>query len=177
MWDILDKKPLKIDWACGCEIPPSDFVGIDVYKFPHITIEADLTQPFQLPDNCVDESRCSNFLEHLYPAQLVDFLNELHRVHKKNTKAWFRVPLFNAEHPVSWLAAMSDPTHVNYFTTETLTYFNINHFRWHFYAKYYRGNRTLGIPPFKLIGADSSSIRFLDFTLLVVKDDHDNQGR
>lgn len=167
-WNILDKKPLLIDWACGTELPQDEFIGIDINKYTHVAVQADLTKPFLLPDNCVNQSRCSNFLEHLMPKEMVDFLNELWRVHKPKSEIYFRVPHFDPRDYDAWMAAMSDPTHVSYYTFETPTYFDINHFRWHQFAREFRGNRTIGIPTFKLVKRRAIP-RFLDFVLEVIK--------
>ena len=169
-WDVLDKKPLKFNWACGSEALSEDYIGIDIFKHPAVTIQADILKPLKLPDNCVDESCCLNFLEHLTPRELIDFLNELWRVHKDKTTIAFRVPYFDPKIESAWMASFSDPTHVSVFTYETPTYFDINHFRWHDFAKGYYGNRSSGIPPFKLMKRLIVGQRFLDFYLMVIKE-------
>lgn len=152
LWPIAMMRPLKINWASGKHYSKGPgWVNIDIVAHEHVDVVANLTKPFKLPNNCVDESYSANFLEHLTPRELIDFLNEIHRIHKPVTDFTFIVPFFDARNRQCWLASLSDPTHANIFTVKTVNYFNCKTKEWRKLGRYYRGNRSIGIPRFELI--------------------------
>lgn len=82
----------KLDLACGNN-KAEGFFGVDIAKTETVDVVHDLTQvPWPFEDDSVDEARCSHFFEHLEPEQRVSFMNELHRVLKKEAGCMFTTP-------------------------------------------------------------------------------------
>lgn len=73
---------MKLDLGCGPNKLASDWVGVDVRRFPGVDEVVDLTQRWPWADDTVDEVYCSHFVEHLDADERVHFVNELYRVLK-----------------------------------------------------------------------------------------------
>jgi hypothetical protein len=84
---------MKLDIACG-EVKEPGWVGIDQAALPGVDIVCDLfTFPWPIETGCVEELRCSHFLEHV-PAKLRPaFFNEVWRILKPGAIAGFVTPL------------------------------------------------------------------------------------
>lgn len=95
---------LKIDLGCGPH-PREGFVGVDQYRFPGVSIVADLTRRWPWKDGEVAEAHASHFIEHLTAIQRVHFVNELYRVLEPGGTATIIVPHWDS------CRAYGDPTH------------------------------------------------------------------
>lgn len=97
--------PLKLDLGCGPH-PREGFVGVDSRQFPGVQHLIDLgRERWPWDDGSVEEAHCSHMLEHLTQEQRCHFLNELHRVLKKDGRCTIITPHW-ASH-----RAYGDPTH------------------------------------------------------------------
>lgn len=75
-------KPIKIDCGCG-KNKREGFLGVDVLKFEGVDIVLNLGKDkWPWKNDSVDEIHASHFVEHLYPAERIHFVNELQRVLK-----------------------------------------------------------------------------------------------
>lgn len=83
---------LKLDLACG-NAKQEGFIGVDIAPTEAADVVHDLRVDWPWEDNCVDEARCSHFLEHLGPEDRVAFMNELHRVLKPGAGCLFITPM------------------------------------------------------------------------------------
>ena len=83
--------PTKIDIGCG-KNKKEGFYGIDACSFEGVDLMCDLTKPWPIDDDSIEEAHCSHFLEHLERRDRVRFMNELYRVMKKDAKCTIVVP-------------------------------------------------------------------------------------
>jgi len=109
----------KIDFGCGASKKPG-FVGVDILKLDGVDIVHDLICfPYPFEDNSVDETWLDNVLEHL--ANPMKVVEELWRISKNGTKLTIAIPYFRSYN------AFIDPTHVNFFGVNWLSYFDPRH--------------------------------------------------
>jgi len=141
MWEVDRPRPksgdsIHVDLGCGF-LPRNPFncsrlIAIDVLDPTEETrdfeyIKHDLTKSLPFESNSIDSISAYDFLEHIprwervgetvtFP--FVALMDEIYRVLKPGSGILFAVtPLFPSE------ASFSDPTHVNYVTSETVYYF------------------------------------------------------
>jgi len=115
---IVEKtEPLRLDIGCGPN-KKAGFIGVDRYAFDgKVDVVLDVVERKALltgasyfciwpwENDSVDEVHCSHFLEHLDQVERCHFMNELHRVLKKDAKATIIVPHWASNR------AYGDPTH------------------------------------------------------------------
>jgi len=88
--------------------------------------------PFPLPDNSVEEARCSHLMEHIPAGQdRINVMNEMWRVLVPGGRFEIIVPLMIADR---W-EPIADPTHVSFWCHESFWYF----------TGQYRANAEYGI--------------------------------
>lgn len=111
------KQGIKINLGCGTDIR-SGYINVDSKPLPGVDIIHDLaTRPLPFETASAEEILCLNVLEHV---ELVPVMKELHRILKTGGALVVEVPHF------STLAMYEDPTHRNFFATETLQFFTKN---------------------------------------------------
>jgi len=85
-------------------------------KMPAVDVVCNLdVTPWPFEDNSVDFIFAHNVLEHV--DNVVDFLNEVWRVGKNDSRIVIAVPYFRS------VDAFTDPTHKHFFTANSLDYF------------------------------------------------------
>lgn len=107
---------VRLDLGCGFKVHPG-FVGIDKTPESLADVVWDFEDGFPFPPDTVDEVLGNQFLEHLSRGVLIRFMNELWEALVPGGKAEFFVPYFRSE----W--AFADPTHRNWFSLKSFTYF------------------------------------------------------
>lgn len=76
-------KPIKLDLGCGKNKKGPDYIGLDELDFEGVDIVCNVgKEKWPFKDGSVDEVHASHFVEHLYPAERIHFVNELYRVLK-----------------------------------------------------------------------------------------------
>jgi len=88
------EKLLKLDLGCGTR-KKEGFLGVDSRKFEGVDIVCDLgdsTKAWPWENDSVDDVNCSHLVEHFTARERIHFVNELHRVLKKGSKAFVAVP-------------------------------------------------------------------------------------
>lgn len=124
-------KALRLDLACG-QSPAEGFTGVDIWD--GADIQHDLTRyPWPWKDRSVSELHCSHYVEHIpfevlrpsaegIPEAWIDglcaFMNECHRILKKNGQFTIRHPHNRSDR------AFQDPTHRRFIPAATWWYFN-----------------------------------------------------
>jgi len=91
-------------------------IGVDVINLPGVDIVFDLNKahwPFK--ENRFEEIYADHVLEHLNST--VNSMSEIWRVSKNGASIYINVPHFSSPN------AFVDPTHVSFFTLDTLSYF------------------------------------------------------
>ena len=76
---------IKLDLGCGKnKRQDGKWIGVDVIKFDGVDMVFNVgKEKWPFKDGTVDEVHASHFVEHLYPAERIHFVNELYRVLKK----------------------------------------------------------------------------------------------
>jgi SAM-dependent methyltransferase len=115
------KGPFRLNLGCGTDIRDG-FINIDLIDAADLQFDLDKVSEKRMPypDNSVELTLCSHILEHLH--NFPDLMNELHRVTKPGGVLTVMVPMYPSKQ------AFQDPTHVRFFTDETFSYFNRDHF-------------------------------------------------
>ena len=85
--------------------------------------------PLPFKDNEFNEILASHIIEHTIPWQIVDLMNELHRISKKSSKITIFVPHFSNS------AALTHLTHYKAFSSGTLNFICDNIKEWEKYIK------------------------------------------
>jgi ubiquinone/menaquinone biosynthesis C-methylase UbiE len=110
----------KLNLGCGTDIKKG-YVNLDKVKLKGVDVVHDIEKkPLPFKDNEFDEILANNIIEHI---DYVPAMKELHRVLKKGGILKICVPHFNSR------LASGDPTHKNYFSTETFMFFVKGHVR------------------------------------------------
>lgn len=116
--------------------PQSDSdICIDMHDYPSTDIVADLNEGIPLSDNFADTIYAYHVLEHL--DKIPPVMKEIHRVLKPNGSLIGEVPHYTDK------SAFTDPTHQQYFTTNSFDYWDSstsygswNYFNYKFSIKY-----------------------------------------
>jgi len=157
---------LYYNLGCGFQ-KKKNFINVDKSKAVNPDILADVTV---LPwiwakSNEADLIEMDNLIEHIprHPTKIkssvVHVIRECHRVLKKGGILWMRNPELREG---NLMTAFSDPTHVSWWTAETIDWFDYHHKRWKNYGRAY------GIPPFERV-ENRRKGRFLIIRLRAVK--------
>jgi SAM-dependent methyltransferase len=110
---------VNIDLACG-DIQREGFIGIDIVPSPYVDIVMDLEQtPYKdFPDECVQLSICSHFVEHTKPWLFIDIMNEWWRITKPGGQLMIATPYAGS------IGYWQDPTHTHGFNELSFKYFD-----------------------------------------------------
>lgn len=105
---------MKLNLGCGSDIRQG-YVNVDRAALPGVDVVHDLTVlPLPFDDGVADEALCLSILEHL---DCAPFLRDVHRILKPGGRAVIEVPHFTSAD------MYRDPTHCNFFSTYTFTFF------------------------------------------------------
>ena len=110
----LEIEGLKLNLGAGWD-GTDGFIRVDRAGEPDIRL--DMSKPLPFADDTFVEIRAFHVLEHIERRYLVPLMNECWRILEPEGVMEIEVPLFPTE------AAMSDPTHVSFFTAQTFDYF------------------------------------------------------
>lgn len=119
---------ISIDLGCGSRkrnpFNASSVIGIDVQTTTKSDIQLDLSlNSLPFSDSTIGFASAYDFLEHVprfaiinnrSSSPLINLLNEIYRVLKPGALFYYKFPAYPA------LQAFSDPTHVSYFTEDTI---------------------------------------------------------
>ena len=110
----LELDGLKLNLGAGWD-GTDGFIRVDRAGEPDIRL--DMSKPLPFADDSFVEIRAFHVLEHVDRRDLVPLMNECWRIIEPEGVMEIEVPVFPTE------AAMSDPTHVSFFTAQTFDYF------------------------------------------------------
>jgi ubiquinone/menaquinone biosynthesis C-methylase UbiE len=104
----------KLNLGCGNDIRPG-WINLDRKGLPGVNVVHDLeTLPLPFPADTFDYILCQDVLEHV---DCVALLREILRIMRDASILHIRVPHFTCAH------AYGDPTHKNFFTSDTFGFF------------------------------------------------------
>ena len=110
--------PFKLNIGCGSDIMPG-YINIDVLDSADLQLDLEVGKlPF--PKGSVENIKAAHIMEHLW--SFPKLMNECHRILKPNGILKIFVPCYPAPE------AFQDPTHVRFFTAQTLEYFHSGSF-------------------------------------------------
>jgi len=114
-----------LDLGCGTRKKPGA-IGIDSNPDTQADVIHDLNKfPYPFDNSFFDIITADNVIEHL--DDVIKVLEELYRIAKPNGHLIITVPYFRSK----W--AYIDPTHQHFFTSESFSYFDINHIYYNLY--------------------------------------------
>lgn len=109
----------KLDLGCGKD-KEENAIGLDHVDYQGVDVVFDLEktkdEELQFEDNSFDEVYAYDVLEHI--EHLVPLVKEIHRILKKGGKLFAISPYYTCR------TAYTDPTHVRYFTENTMKFFD-----------------------------------------------------
>lgn len=115
----------RLNLGCGADIR-AGWVNLDKFSLPGVDVCHDIQiMPLPFDDGSFDEVLCKDILEHV---DYIPLLDELHRILKPGGCLMIQVPHFTSKD------AVSDPTHIRFFTSHTFKYFTVGHLR-SYYSK------------------------------------------
>lgn len=105
----------KLNLGSGKIDKMEGYINLDIDNYPGVDVLWDLNKlPLPFNNNFFDEIFAYNIFEHVNYIPLMD---ELYRILKPKGKIKFQVPHFTS------MEAYSDPTHINFFSYLTMSYF------------------------------------------------------
>jgi SAM-dependent methyltransferase len=120
----------KLNLGCGKDTMPG-YTNLDWFGLPGVDVVHDLNEtPWPFGDSGFTEVRAINVLEHL--PDTLQTMNEIWRISKPNAVAIIRVPYWNG------YDAVTDPTHVKFFSERTLRFFDVDSIWYGNYSHMYR---------------------------------------
>ena len=117
---------MKINLGSGSKLLPG-YINVDFNNTDADVLHNLNKFPYAFEDNTVNEIIIDNCLEHL--DDVVAVMEELHRMLAPGGKLTVIVPYFRS------IWAHIDPTHKQFFTVDTLSYFDVDH-KYHHRYKY-----------------------------------------
>jgi len=154
-----EKKIVKYNLGCGFK-KLEGYINVDKSEKTKPDVLADVTDiPWKWAKPEADLIYMDNLIEHIPPFTAIRVIRECHRILKKGGILWMRNPELREG---NLMTAFSDPTHVNWWTAETIDWFDCHHKRWKNYGRAY------GIPLFERV-ENTSKGRFLIIKLRAVK--------
>lgn len=108
------KKKININLGCG-QRPLADFINVDYFTTKNVDVITDLNKNLPFGDNYADLIYSDNVFEHIQ--NILNLIKECQRVLKPGGKLITRVPYFRSK------GAFVDPTHVNFYTLQSMDYF------------------------------------------------------
>lgn len=130
---------MKLNLGCG-DKKKKGYINVDISPKCDPDVVADVTEtPWEFADD-VERIEFDNLLEHLTRNDVINVLNECHRVLKDGGTVWIKSPAIQKDFNYQQLdAVFGDPTHRSFFTERTFDYWNkkdpMN--RWHNFGKDY----------------------------------------
>lgn len=118
---------VNLNLGCGNK-PLKGFINVDYYNPKYADIILDLNKPLPFKDESVDLIFSDNVFEHIQ--NLVQLIRECHRVLKIGGFLVVKAPYFKSKH------AFVDPTHVKFFTIQSMDYYVKGYFfneHWRFF--------------------------------------------
>jgi len=103
-----------LDLGCGYRKKEA-YIGLDKSPLDKVDIVCDFEQGLPIKDNCVDKIYSNHLFEHIN--NWVQLFEEVYRVCRSDAIVEIRVPYYAS------IGAFKDPTHVHFFTEETIRYF------------------------------------------------------
>ncbi len=100
--------------GCGNK-PLKDFINVDFYNKKYADEILDLNKPLPYESCSIDLIYSDNVFEHI--DNILGLMQECNRVLKKGATLVVKVPYFKSSH------AFVDPTHVNFFTIQSMDYY------------------------------------------------------
>ncbi len=114
-----------LNLGCGKDIKKSTsrkrFINLDVALLKGVDVVADLRGGIPFDEGTFDKVIAHHVLEHFFPDDLINLMNEIHRVLKDGGVIDIEVPHYKSK------GAFKDPTHKSFFTEETFEYFTTEH--------------------------------------------------
>lgn len=104
----------NINLGCGNK-PLPKFKNADFYNTHHADIILDLNKALPFSDSSIDLLYSDNVFEHI--GDILSLTKECYRVLKPGGELIIKVPYFKSKH------AFVDPTHLKFFTIQTMDYF------------------------------------------------------
>ncbi|HLO50019.1 MAG TPA: methyltransferase domain-containing protein [Kamptonema sp.] len=120
---------MKINVGSGV-LKLDGFINVDHLALPNVDVVHDLnSSPWPFADESVEHIRAYNILEHL--GNTIQVMEEIWRILKPGGTVEICVPYYNSP------CAFQDPTHIKFFTEETMDYFAVNgrHSHLNYYSK------------------------------------------
>lgn len=114
----------NLHFGCGNK-PLKDFINIDFYNKKYADEIVDLNQKLPYENESIDLIYSDNVFEHIQ--NLLGLIQECNRVLKKGGHLIIKVPYFKSKH------AFVDPTHIRFFTIQSMDYYVKNKY---FYDEY-----------------------------------------
>lgn len=110
----------RLNLGCGTDIR-AGWLNLDKFALPGVDVCHDIqVLPLPFDEDSFDEVLCKDILEHV---EYIPLLGELHRILKPGGRLVIQVPHFTSKD------AVSDPTHIKFFTSHTFRYFTVGHMR------------------------------------------------
>ena len=107
-------KEINLHLGCGNK-PLANFINIDFYNKKCADEILDLNDKLPYQDDTIDLIYSDNVFEHIF--NLLRLIQECYRILKPGAALIIKVPYFKSKH------AFVDPTHLNFFTIESMDYF------------------------------------------------------
>lgn len=109
---------VRVNLACG-QRKDEGWIGVDLADVDGVDVVHDLkVYPWPFETDSIDEVVCEHFVEHLYPEEFVDWMNELWRVLKPGARATLEMPYLTS------YRAWADPFHRQFMHEAKFVYFN-----------------------------------------------------
>jgi len=125
----------KLNLGAGKINVMKGYVNLDVNNYPGIDVLWDLNKtPLPFKDEEFNEILAYNILEHVNYVPLMD---ELYRILKPGGKIKVSVPHFTS------MESYSDPTHINFFSYLTMSYFVKGGIRSYPFMKFFKWNAKI----------------------------------
>ena len=120
--DKIKKKSVRmVDIGCGNNKQGPDWFGIDYRPLPTVDLVQDLEKfPWGVPSETFNTAVANHVVEHINPSHgiFISFMNEVWRILKTGGEFLISAPYATS------LGMFRDPTHLNFITEETFTYFD-----------------------------------------------------
>lgn len=150
---------MKYDLGAGQQKEPG-YISVDISDKCGADIVADIREPWVWAEN-VEALRADNLLEHLTWEEMKAVMNEAWERMTPGGVFWIRLPLAVSfddsleELKDHLMAALTDPSHKTFYTTQTFDYFDMDHQRGKIYGRDY------GLKLWKRIRNEEWNKRFL----------------
>ena len=107
---------MKIDLGCG-RVKQEGWFGIDCQNLPGVDLVCDCNLPIPLEDNCADEIRAMDFLEHIDNHKRIHIMTEIWRLLKPGGILTSSTPSTDGR------GAFCDPSHFSFWNILSFDYY------------------------------------------------------